>query len=926
MRNQFLGFANQIIAQHTQGGGPFDSAAMIFPEAAEQAAGETVQNSYVTNRYRIQRITEENHLYQQNFQLLNQLYEKQVFRNLYPTVEKQVEKLISRELPEAEEKLAARMAKEIHELVREGGTEQLTVLKERLEKTERETLEKELRRERTHTERLEKELRREQTHTERIREELRTEVQKDRIHTERLREELQRERFHTEQIEREQIHTEQARTEAELQTVPVHTESMREELRTVPADTEHRYREQGRGSGRGAEPGQEKRPGETAPSGDRGAQEIWKLREKEIREKEIRDREVLEKEIQTKEIQEKEVREKEIREKEIREKQLVLLRKIENIYNSSYRAELRVAGRRIGNAGAAVMPNAAAGPSGIVTRSTAGSAPSGIERLLLRTERMLDVSTGYLPMSLLYDMEEQEAAEKQGQKAAESEAWKSDGSVQNRIGQRDVTETPGMQRNRQQSTVEPMQLVQRQNQMEPMQREQRQSSAAELTQTEQLRHDTAGQRAEQQQKSETSILSRPESRWQSPAEAKNAPGQTQITPGKPGRPTGQTPVEAGEFWTPGHGISGQPIPGHSERGSQARPELAEVPMIHAASETTGPEEAREFTESPSPEPGRISDVAQQAIQNAVQNTVQKNVQETVEKTLQNTVEKTTEHIIEKKIEKETEKKVQQTAEQAFQKAEGQKVLQSAVEQTLQKPAEQRTLQSIVENRIRDTVQHTAGYRMLQKAAQPGIRGDSWGIPRTENGFQPVEMLQGETLEAMQPLGMPGLPYPLQLQSPGVISQAAQTRQAATNGQTTLIQAFQRQTAGKRAVSRQTSPGQALETASMIYPEDREAEEQEASRRQMQEHIRNVTEELQEVRRSVRTERQIQVEKQREIVREVITKDPGLLDEGALPAYVGRQVQKEVERRMDESLQNMSNRVYRKLEQKLRTERERRGLV
>ena len=914
MRNQFLGFANQIIAQHTQGGGPFDSAAMIFPEAAEQDAGETVQNSYMTNLYRIQRITEENHLYQQNFQLLNQLYEKQVFRNLYPTVEKQVEKLISRELPEAEEKLAVRMAKEIHELVREGGTKQLTVLKERLEKIERETLEKELRRERTHTERLEKELQREQTHTERIREELRTEVQKERIHTERIREELQRERFHTEQTEREQIHTEQARTEAELQTVPVHTESMREELRTVPADTEHRYREQGRGSGRGAEPGQEKKPGETAPSGDRGAQEI---REKELREKEIRDREVLEKEIQTKEIQEKEVREK-----EIREKQLVLLRKIENIYNSSYRAELRIPGRRIGNAGAAVMPNAAAGPSGIAIRSNAGSASSGIERLLLRTERMLDVSTGYLPMSLLYDMEEQETAEKQGQKAAESEAWKSDRSVQNQTGRRDVTETPGTQRNRQQSTVEPMQLVQRQNQMEPMQREQRQSSVAELTETEQLRHDTAERRAEQQQKSETSILSRPESRWQSPAEAKNAPGQTQITPGTPGRPAGQTPVEAGRFRTPGHGISGQPIPGDSERGSQARPELAEVPMIHAASETTGPEEAREFTESPSPEPGRIPDVAQQAVQNAVQNTVQKTVQETVEKTLQNTVEKRTEHIIEKK----TEKKVQQTAEQAFQKAEGQKVLQTAVEQTLQKPAEQRTLQTIVENRVRDTVQHTAGYRMLQKAAQPGIRGDSWGIPRTENGFQPVEMLQGETLEAMQPLGTPGLPYPLQLQSPGVIPQAAQTRQATTNGQTTLIQAFQRQTAGKRAVSRQTSPGQALETASMIYPEDREAEEQEASRRQMQEHIRNVTEELQEVRRSVRTEKKLQVEKQREIVREVITKDPGLLDGGALPAYVGRQVQKEVERRMDESLQNMSNRVYRKLEQKLRTERERRGLV
>ncbi|MGN8799682.1 hypothetical protein ACTNCH_00625 [Candidatus Merdisoma sp. HCP28S3_D10] len=905
MRNQFLGFANQIIAQHTQGGGPFDSAAMIFPEAAEQAAGETVQNSYVTNRYRIQRITEENYLYQQNFQLLNQLYEKQTFRNFYPTVEKQVEKLISREMPELEEKLTVRMAQEIHRLVREGGTEQLTVLKERLEKTERETLEKELRRERTHTERLEKELWREQTHTERIREELRTEVQKDRIHTERLREELQRERFHTEQTEREQIHTEQARTEAELQTVPVHTESMREELRTVPADTEHRYREQGRGSGRGAEPGQEKKPGETAPSGDRGAQEIWKLREKEIREKELRDREVLEKEIQTKEIQEKEVREKEIREKKIREKQLVLLRKIENIYNSSYRAEFRVPGRRIGNAGAAVMTNAAAGSSEIAIRSNAGSAPSGIERLLLRTERMLDVSTGYLPMSLLYDMEEQEAAEKQGQKAVESEAWKSDGLVQNQTGRRDVTETPGTQRNRQQSTVEPMQLVQRQ------------SSAAELTQTEQLWHDTAGQRAEQ--------LSIPGSRWQSPAEAKNAPGQTQITSGTPGQPIGQTPVEAGQFRTPGHGISGQLIPGDSERGSQARPELAEVPMVHAASETTGPEEAGENT-GRSAEPGKLPGVAEQTVQETVQNTVQKIVRETVENVLQNTVEKTTGHIIEKKIEKETEKKAQQTAEQVFQKAEGEKVLQTAVEQTLQKPAEQRTLQTIVENRVRDTVQNTAGYRMLQKAAQPGMPGDSFGIPQIGNGFQPVEMLQGETLEAIQPLGTPGLPYPRQMQSPGVIPQAAQIRQATRNGQPTLIRAFQMQAAGRRAASRQTSPGQTLETASMVYPEDREAKEQEASRRQMQEHIRNVTEELQEVRRSVRTEKKLQVEKQRELVREVITKDPELLTENAVSASVGRQVQKEVERYMDESLQNMTNRVYRKLEQKLRTERERRGLV
>lgn len=246
-------------------------------------------------------------------------------------------------------------------------------------------------------------------------------------------------------------------------------------------------------------------------------------------------------------------------------------------------------------------------------------------------------------MSLLYDMEEQEAAEKQGQKAAESEAWKPGEPVQSRTEQPGSAEMP--QRNRQQSTAELMELV----------------------------------HAEEQ------------------------------------RSAAETPVEAGRFRTPGHGISGQPIPGDSERGSQARPELAEVPMIHAASETTGSEEAREFTESPSPEPGRIPDVAQQAVQNAVQNTVR----ETVEKTLQNTVEKRTEHIIEKKIEKETEKKVQQTAEQAFQKAEGQKVLQTAVEQHLPKT---RRTENAAEHRGESGPGYCSAYGRLPDAAKGSTAG------------------------------------------------------------------------------------------------------------------------------------------------------------------------------------------------------------
>ena len=46
----------------------------------------------------------------------------------------------------------------------------------------------------------------------------------------------------------------------------------------------------------------------------------------------------------------------------------------------------------------------------------------------------------------------------------------------------------------------------------------------------------------------------------------------------------------------------------------------------------------------------------------------------------------------------------------------------------------------------------------------------------------------------------------------------------------------------------------------------------------------------------------------------------------LQARLGQQVHREVESRMEESIQQMADRVYRKLEQKLRTERERRGRI
>lgn len=883
MQNRFLEFSSQIIRQHTQGGGPFDSAAMIFPEAAEQTDGETVQNSYVTNLYRIQKITEENHLYQQSFQLLNQLYEKQVFRNLYPTVEKQVEKLISRELPEAEKRLAGRMAKEIHELVREGGIEQLTVLEKRLEKTERETFRTEPR--------------------ERIRKELRTELQREQTKTEKLREQVQTKETQTEKL-REQLQTERVQTEKlqkQFQTERVQTEKLTEQLQM-----EHTIGQRS-AEAQSTEAGQQRLTEAGASSAEKNEKEIRELRRElqtekistqEMREKEIRDREIREKEVCEKELHEietqkkevheketqetkheKEVLEREIKEKEIREKQLVLLRKIENIYNSSYRTEIRVPGQRTRTG------------ENVIRQRVAG-APTGIERLLQRTERMLDVSAGYLPMSLLYDTEAGEEAGETGN--VTRSMWDSETGRQQDVRQK-------VQR----STAEPVQAEREQRQKFP---------------------------------------------WMVRAEQQENHAGTVSLPGQMGRQPEmlRSLVEA--------------IPG-------------EVPLVHIAGETM-PEAAAEETAQPAGQHS-LPDAVKKTLQNTVENVVQKTIQTTIQNSIEKTAEKTIEHRVQQRMEhprlsettqKEAEKVLQKAVEQ---KAADRNTVQKAVEQieqTLQKPTEQRTLQNLVENKVQnvirttaqDAVRNTAGYQMMQSGTGREGHGAGADVPRMQIGFQPVEMLPGETSETWETMnslntmnvmgpkkimefmnsmegknyvqtvssgnsmeaGKKGLPvsfYPRQGQSLSMAPGRAAGQNRLQPQLSPLVQAFRRQTG-------QAASEGAMETASMIYPEDREKEEQEESRRKMREHIRNVTEELQEVRRSVRTEQKVQVEKQWEIVREVLRKDSELLTEGTLPAYVGRQVQKEVERYMDESLQNMTNRVYRKLEQKLRTERERRGLV
>ena len=140
MNNQFQDFSNRMIAKHKGFGQTFDSAPMVFPEqeSAGETGGTSIENHYIKNLYQIQNLTEENHLYHQNLRFVTNILEKKLEQRVVPSVEKLVERTIQEELPGVEKQIVHEMAERLHTLVKEGGVKELTMLREQLYKeTER---------------------------------------------------------------------------------------------------------------------------------------------------------------------------------------------------------------------------------------------------------------------------------------------------------------------------------------------------------------------------------------------------------------------------------------------------------------------------------------------------------------------------------------------------------------------------------------------------------------------------------------------------------------------------------------------------------------------------------------------------------------------------------------------------------------------
>ena len=118
----------------------------------------------------------------------------------------------------------------------------------------------------------------------------------------------------------------------------------------------------------------------------------------------------------------------------------------------------------------------------------------------------------------------------------------------------------------------------------------------------------------------------------------------------------------------------------------------------------------------------------------------------------------------------------------------------------------------------------------------------------------------------------------------------------------------------------------MEAAPIIYAEEPKQAADPGEHQVIRKQIREITEHIEAVKKTVAIERQVLTEQQKESVRQVIRSTPSLLTEGEIAVLMKQKVETEISRKMDESIQQMTNRVYRRIEEKLKTERDRRGRI
>ena len=183
------------------------------------------------------------------------------------------------------------------------------------------------------------------------------------------------------------------------------------------------------------------------------------------------------------------------------------------------------------------------------------------------------------------------------------------------------------------------------------------------------------------------------------------------------------------------------------------------------------------------------------------------------------------------------------------------------------------------------------------------------LPEQVQRFTPVQMLPQQSSDMVEAMPQAQM-FPQMQQQPPEVPQAATMRQSSRRQPMTMPH----------------PQPYMMEAAPIIYAEEHKPATDPGETQVIRKQIREITEHIDEVKKTVAVERQVLTEQQKESIRQMIRSTPSLLTEGEMAVLMKQKVETEVLRKMDESMQQMTNRVYRRIEEKLKTERERRGRI
>ena len=131
--NPYLDFGKELIAKHSGLGYYYDSISLIHPEYEEESEKQPENHNYITNITKLQILKEYNELFQNNLTFLTRVMSKKVVEKIYPSFEVRVEKKISELLPQAEKEITDSITEKYLSLKTKEETQNLTVFKQILQ-------------------------------------------------------------------------------------------------------------------------------------------------------------------------------------------------------------------------------------------------------------------------------------------------------------------------------------------------------------------------------------------------------------------------------------------------------------------------------------------------------------------------------------------------------------------------------------------------------------------------------------------------------------------------------------------------------------------------------------------------------------------------------------------------------------------------